>query len=357
MNHRHHHRIFKGWKCMLCGRPLPEDPNDYCVGKTGRSVCYSCLHTSYRLQGLIRTEVEPEPVPDDILGPQQMVRELDRFIIGQERAKRAVSVAMWKQQLRAKGLNAPPNAGLLLYGPTGVGKTALVREAAKLAGLPFISFDATSLTEAGYRGRQAGDIIEDLLEHSENERQASTGIVFLDEIDKLAGRGNAYREQYQRGTQSSLLKLVEGLEIQKVNTESILFIFGGAFPELTKRESPKPLIGFGQSVPAAPKEELTPQDFVEYGMEAELMGRIGRCVPLNPLSENDLRRILLESELSAYRQYRTFFQKHGRQVDFDAQLVDELVAKTMERGMGARGLNTLVEEQIEPLLYEMGGLT
>ena len=332
MNYRHRKKRFKSWAtCMLCGRKLPPDPNDYCVGSTGRAVCYSCLHTSYRLQGLIREEELSKLELAGIMSPQKMVAELDRFIIGQARAKRAVAVALWKQQLRAKGLDAPPNAGLLLYGPTGCGKTALVREAARLAELPFLSFDATTLSEAGYRGRDAGDIIDDLLNHAKDELEASTGVVFLDEVDKLAGRGDEYHAQHQRGTQSTLLKLIEGMEVQSINTEDILFIFGGAFPE------------------------LTPKDFVEYGMEAELMGRIGRCVPLNALNEEDLRRILLESELSAYRKYQTFFQKQGRTFDLDAQLVDELVKEALNRGMGARGLNALVEEHMEPLLFELGG--
>ena len=286
-----------------------------------------------------------------------MVRELDRFIIGQDRAKRAVAVAMWKQQIRAQGMDAPPNAGLLLYGPTGCGKTALVREAAKLAKLPFISFDATSLTEAGYRGRDASEIIDDLLAHAQDEIEASAGVVFLDEIDKLAGRGSEYHAQHQRGTQSTLLKLVEGMEIKSLWTGDILFIFGGAFPELTKQESPKPTIGFGQMQTKEEKKELMPQDFVAYGMEAELMGRIGRCIPLHALTEDDLRRILLESELSAYRKYRTFFAQQGRTFDLDAQLVGKLVKETAKRGMGARGLNALVEEYAEPLLYELGGLS
>ncbi|MBQ8144020.1 MAG: AAA family ATPase [Butyricicoccus sp.] len=290
-----------------------------------------------------------------IMSPQKMVAELDRFIIGQARAKRAVAVALWKQQLRAKGLDAPPNAGLLLYGPTGCGKTALVREAARLAELPFLSFDATTLSEAGYRGRDAGDIIDDLLNHAKDELEASTGVVFLDEVDKLAGRGDEYHAQHQRGTQSTLLKLIEGMEVQSINTEDILFIFGGAFPELTQKKDPKQIIGFGHTEQEPAKEELTPKDFVEYGMEAELMGRIGRCVPLNALNEEDLRRILLESELSAYRKYQTFFQKQGRTFDLDAQLVDELVKEALNRGMGARGLNALVEEHMEPLMFELGG--
>ena len=356
MNYRRRKKRFKSWAtCMLCGRKLPPDPNDYCIGSTGRAVCYSCLHTSYRLQGLIREEEVSRLELNGIMSPQKMVTELDRFIIGQERAKRAVAVAMWKQQIRAKGMDAPPNAGLLLYGPTGCGKTALVREAARLAKLPFISFDSTSLTEAGYRGRDAGEIIDDLIEHTQDEIEASAGVVFLDEIDKLSARGSEYHAQHQRGTQSTLLKLVEGMEIKSLWKGDILFIFGGAFPELTQKKDPKQIIGFGHMEPEETKEELTSLDFVEYGMEAELMGRIGRCVPLNELSEDDLRKILLESELSAYRKYQTFFQKQGRPFDLDAQFVDELVKQAMERGMGARGLNALVEEQVEPLLFELGG--
>lgn len=356
-NRRSHPKKVRGWtKCMLCGRPLPQDPGDYCVGKTGRGVCYSCLQVAFRMQGMLKTEEEEVFCELSIVTPREIIARLDRAIIGQQEAKRAVAVALWKQQLRARRKDAPPNAGLLLYGPTGCGKTALVREAVKAAGLPFLCFDATTLTEAGYRGRDARELVEDLIDRY-GEEAAAAGVIYLDEVDKLAARGGETRAQYQRGTHTSLLKLIEGSEVLNLDTSNILFLFGGAFPELTRQKKPPRRIGFGWASEERAEKELRPEDFVAYGMEPELMGRIGRCVPLHPLTESDLRRILLESELSVYRQYQAFFHKRGQEFELDAQTVDELIRKTLARGMGARGLNALVEEWMEPKLLEIAEVT
>ena len=284
--------------------------------------------------------------------PRQLITQLDRSIIGQDQAKRAVSIALWKQMLRVKGVDLP-NPGLLLYGPTGCGKTALAREAAKAAGLPFIVYDSTTLTEAGYKGNSAEDIIK-TLKNSYPGQDISKAVIFLDEIDKLAAKGNETRQQYNRGTQHSLLKLIEGTDVEGISTQHMLFLFSGAFTGIGTKEKICRAIGFNRLEESSEMcNEIHPSDFISYGMEPELMGRICRCVPLSPLTEEDLRRILLESNLSHFRKYQTFFQSHNREFLFSEEDQNTLIQETLSRGLGARGLNALVEEWAEEKLIEL----
>ena len=347
----------KEWKlCPLCGEELPSNTEERVVGKTGRAVCAECLNASQRI--FAAAEKRPASLPESgLVSPQEMIRQLDRAIISQTQAKRAVALAMWKQQLRSKG-TVLPNTSLLLYGPTGCGKTALVREAARIAGLPFLSFDATTLSETGYRGRNAKDMVVDLVERCGAER-AVNGVIFVDEIDKLAAvKGNEYRAAYSRGTQHTLLKLIEGADIHvdglPFQTENILFLFGGAFSGIQREEMRKGIVGFErESIEVSTKPELSVDDFVDYGMEPELMGRIGRCVPLCELGAAELRQILLESDLSVLHTYKKFFQNRGELLEVSEDEIDSLVAQALKRRTGARGLNTMVEEWMEPKLFQL----
>ena len=216
--------------CELCGKPVDLALHNHVSGATGKAICGMCLKVSQTI--LPSVEKASGSDNNSILTPQQIMAELDKSIIGQTRAKRAVAVALWKQQLRANGDSSVPRTNLLLYGPTGCGKTALVREAARIVGLPFLNFDATTLTEAGYRGRDARDIVQDLQYRYEEHARLAHSVIFLDEIDKLAAKGSDIRVQYNRGTQHSLLKLVERAEVGRLSTDSMLFIFGGAFTGL-----------------------------------------------------------------------------------------------------------------------------
>lgn len=354
-------------RCVLCGRVLFQFEENYVTGATGRVVCADCLNTSGRLFPVKQPEKQTakncEQPHYAILTPQEIIRQLDTAIIGQERAKRAIAVALWKQQLRAAGNTLIPRTNLLLYGPTGCGKTAIVREASKIAGLPFINFDATTLSETGYRGRDAEEMVKDLIDQFRDHPGLSSGIVFLDEFDKLAARGGDVRTEYNRGTQHSLLKLVEGVTVTQdattLSTNSLLFIFGGAFTDLTdKRESFGAVqqIGFLESQPPveeSDRRELSTDDFISFGIEPELLGRVGQYIPLESLTASDMKKILLGSSLSLYLQYQKFFDAYGITMEFSPKRIDALVGDAVKRGTGARGLNNLVEEAVEPLLFKL----
>jgi len=355
-------RYTKKWSCVLCGRTIHSFETDCVVGSTGRMVCGSCLGISRQLdRGNPPSPVEQAKVKaaqERIRTPKELMQELDKAIIGQTQAKRAVAVALWKQQLRASGERLLPRMNLLLYGPTGCGKTAIVREAARLAELPFLTCDATALTETGYRGKDAADLLKDLAARYENHDKLPFSVLFLDECDKLAAQGGDYRQAYNRGTQHTLLKLVEGTEVdcgsRLISSEQMLFLFGGAFSrlKLPSQRSVTP-IGFAreENVEKAPlRDEALMSAFVAYGMEPELMGRVGRFVAVEQLEAEELKQILLHSTLSALRQYQTFFKAHKIILHIPPHGLDTLVQSALQRSTGARGLNALVEELVEPWL-------
>ena len=351
-------------RCALCGRLVgPLDP-DCITGATGNKICRDCLSVANRMVPVPQENEPPRPPVPLLLPPHLIVQELDKVIIGQERAKKAIAIALWKQQLRAAGDMNLPRTNLLLYGPTGCGKTALVREAAKIVGLPFITFDATTLSEAGYRGRDASELVTELIDRHLDHLYIDCGVIFLDEIDKLAATGGETRMQYNRGTQHSLLKLIEGIEINhrscRLSTDSLLFVFGGAFTGISNNKisalSTRP-IGFISDIMAAQDDaasSITTDDFIAFGMEPELLGRVGQCVPVEPLTAQDLKQILLESRLSPYLQYQKFFASRGIKLEFSNKYMDRLVNQAFAQGTGARGLNRLVEETVEPLLFRLG---
>jgi len=350
-------------RCVLCDRTLFSSEQDYVIGATGRVVCRDCLNVSKRLFPEPQASSPTKKPLEKVFTPQDIIRELDKSIIGQERAKRAIAVALWKQQLRAAGDTTVPRMNLLLYGPTGCGKTVLVREASKIVGLPFVTFDATTLSETGYRGRDAEDLVKNLIDQFPAHPKLSSGVIFLDEFDKLTARGEATRTEYNRGTQHSLLKLVEGVDVKHGSTtlssESLLFIFGGAFTGLTAYQRSvtkmRP-IGFAKEPfieSSTDSSEISTDSFVSYGMEPELLGRVGQYVALEPLTSEELKRIFLESNLSMYLQYKKFFEAHGVVLEFSPKRIDELINEAMKRGTGARGLNNLIEAALEPLMFQL----
>lgn len=342
-------------RCALCKGAINLPDNNYVVGTTGKMVCRDCLQTSFYL--LEAPDTSPE-VSASALTPQRIIQELDKAIIGQEKAKEAVALAVWKQLLRANGDTTVPRTNLLLYGPSGCGKTAIIREAAKIAGLPFLTVDATGITETGYRGKNAADIITDLLAGFKEHPHVRHAIIFIDEVDKLTAYGGDWRQAYCQGTQHALLKLVEGLEVtadnMSINTADLLFLFGGAFGRMLDEQRFANSIGFVWDEPSRPAAlQRTAEDFCVYGMERELMGRIGRFVPVEQLTAEELKRILTESNLSAFVRYKKFFRAHKVRLKLPDELVAQLAHEAVAQGTGARGLDGAVESLVQPLLYAL----
>ena len=342
-------------RCALCKGFINILDNDYVVGSTGRMVCRGCLEMSFHiLEASKGTEKENVSAPS--ITPQYIVQEVNKAIIGQEQAKSAVALAVWKRMLRANGDNFVPRTNLLLYGPSGCGKTAIIREAARIAGLPFLAVDATGITETGYRGKNAADIVTDLLTGFKGHPHVRHAIIFIDEVDKLSAHGADWRQAYCQGTQHALLKLVEGMEVtvdgMTINSTDLLFLFGGAFGRMQEARKCAAPIGFVRSEPSCPSvTQHTAEDFCAYGMERELMGRIGRFVPVEQLTTEQMKRILTESSLSAFVKYKKFFRAHKVRLKLPDELVEQLACESVAQGTGARGLDGAVEALVQPLLY------
>ena len=344
-------------RCALCKGFINILDNDYVVGSTGRMVCRGCLEMSFHILEASK-ETEKENVSAPSITPQYIVQEVNKAIIGQEQAKSAVALAVWKQMLRANGDNFVPRTNLLLYGPSGCGKTAIIREAARIAGLPFLAVDATGITETGYRGKNAADIVTDLLTGFKGHPHVRHAIIFIDEVDKLSAHGADWRQAYCQGTQHALLKLVEGMEVtvdgMTINTTDLLFLFGGAFGRMREERKCAAPIGFVRSEPSCPSvTQHTAEDFCAYGMERELMGRIGRSVPVEQLTTEQMKRILTESSLSAFVKYKKFFRAHKVRLKLPDELVEQLACESVAQGTGARGLDGAVEALVQPLLYAL----
>lgn len=344
-------------RCALCKGFINILDNDYVVGSTGRMVCRGCLEMSFHILEASK-ETEKEGVSAPSITPQYIVQEVNKAIIGQKQAKSAVALAVWKQMLRANGDNAVPRTNLLLYGPSGCGKTAIIREAARIAGLPFLAVDATGINETGYRGKNAADIVTDLLTGFKGHPHVRHAIIFIDEVDKLSAHGADWRQAYCQGTQHALLKLVEGMEVtvdgMTINSTDLLFLFGGAFGRMQEARKCAAPIGFVRSKPFCPSvTQHTAEDFCAYGMERELMGRIGRFVPVEQLTTEQMKRILTESSLSAFVKYKKFFRAHKVRLKLPDELVEQLACESVAQGTGARGLDGAVEALVQPLLYAL----
>ena len=310
------------------------------------------------------------------LTPHQIHRELDRFIIGQEQAKKVLSVAIYNHNKRLhdkSGLIKKSN--ILLAGPTGCGKTLLARTMANLLNVPFVIIDVTSLTETGYVGDDVEVCLQRLLDAADGDLAlAQKGIVYLDEIDKIARIGRnrtAMKDISGEGVQARLLKLMEGCEVsvsiksshlqmEKVifNTSNVLFICGGAFEGLFDKGSEKS-IGFNIGEPKIADtgqqetEKLTQDSLKKYGLMPELVGRIPVLCALTELNGHDLVRILSEPEDSILKEYSLLFEKDGTALTFEEEALHEIAGMAITKGTGARGLRTILEDVLLPIMYDL----
>lgn len=313
------------------------------------------------------------------LTPHEIHRQLDRFIIGQEKAKKVLSVAVYNHIKRLQdesGLIKKSN--ILLAGPSGCGKTLIAKTLAKILSVPFAICDSTSLTETGYVGNDVEMCLQQLLDAANGDLElAQMGIVYIDEIDKIARTGDTRsltRDISREGVQAGLLKIIEGCEVLVpehgnrkyqqngnivFNTTNVLFICGGAFEGLFKMEAEK-TVGFGKrsdfkviKTEESMNEQLTPEALKKYGIMPELVGRLPILCALTELNEDDLVRVLIEPEDSITKEYELLFYKDNVVLKYEDDALREIARLAIDKKTGARGLRSIFEEILTDTMYEI----
>ncbi len=379
-----------GLVCSMCGAH-DSSANPVVTVFEGLNLCTDCIKfiddaRDAQLKKGARAESKGTEGENSIPKPQEIKKFLDEYIIGQEEAKKYLSVAVYNHYKRIAQAAAPDDvdiekSNIILVGPTGTGKTLLAKTIARLLDVPFTIVDATVLTEAGYVGEDIESLLTRLLQACDYDvERAEKGIVFIDEIDKIARKSDnpsITRDVSGEGVQQGLLKLLEGSTVlvppnggrkhpeQKmipVDTKNILFICGGAFDGIERKIASRlntHVVGYGHDESGRKKQRenlmryVMPQDLKSFGLIPEIIGRLPVLTSLEPLDKAALRRILTEPKNAITRQYKKLFLLDGVELEFSDDALDLIVDKAIEYKLGARGLRSIVETIMVDAMYEV----